>query len=1088
MLGLLEVSGRGGVVELARGRERTLLALLLLHANEPISSTRLIEELWADQQPEHSAKALQVYVSRLRKTIGAERLKTTPAGYVLHVEEGELDVHRFEQLTAEGRAALEAGDPERALRLLSEALALWRGPALADFRFDSFAQTEIRRLEELQAAARADLIEARMAGGRANGVIGELEQLVAENPLWERPRRQLMLALYRDGRQADALELYRRTRSLLADELGIDPSPELQALERAILNHDPDLRGRERTARRAVRPRGRRRLALGGLLIGVAAAAVPVTLLRAGGRAASIIPSPDAIAAIDARTNRVVAVVPVGGGPTAVAAGDDAVWVATGNNSVSRIDPATKTVRQTIPAGEGPAALAVTRNAVWVANGLEGTVSRIDPESNQLADRITAGNGPSGIAFAGGTLWVANSADGTVSRIEPISGRVTGTFPVAPGVSAIAAGFGRVWALSPPTGSVIGLDSRTGQIVARVAVGVDPAAVAAGARALWVANRADGTVSKIDPATAAVVATIRVGRGPAGVAAAPGVVWVANAADGTVSRIDPSTDALVTTIRIGNSPRGLALTPTRVYVAVRTTGLEHRGGTLRVSCPCGPGEPEDLAYPGHPRLWWIHALTNDGLVAFRRVGGVQGTELVPDLAASLPTISDGGRTYVFRLRRGIRYSTGRSVRPEDFRRAIERLFEQRVPDSALYTGIIGARRCVGRPSCDLTRGIVTDRAAGTVAFHLAAPDADFLTKLALPPAFAVPAVRTEHGPAARPATGPYRIAVYDRRSVRLVRNPKFRQWSADAQPDGFPNEIAVSFRTDGNITGVRAVERGAADLALLDPGKKGELERLARRHPARLHSNTARFTSYFFLDTRAPPFDDLRVRRALNDAFDRQTFSRLLGRGYAPTCQIFPPNFPGYKRTCPYLAGGARGLEVARRAIRSSGTAGSRVTVWVPSSAVRQGPYMVSLLNTLGYRARLKVVATDSYFPAVLDARARVQIGYIGWASMYPSAVDFIRPMFSCAGFEPASPTEKRNPSQFCVPSLDAQMDAAAKLQAADPPAAVALWQRVERRILAHAPVVPTTNPRNLDFTARRVGNYQYHPQWGVLLGQLWVK
>ena len=241
MLGLLNVSDGGRPVSLPRGKERALLALLMVHANEPIASERVIEELWPQQAPQHAAKAVQIYVSRLRSHVGRERIQTTPAGYLFRAELEEIDVARFARLAEEGRERLESGEIEAAEALLTEALALWRGDALADFRFDAFAQGEIRRLEELRTVTIMDRAEARLALGRAEDVVGELEVLVREQPLRERPRRQLMVALYQTGRQADALSLYRATRTLLAEELGLDPSPELQSLERAILNQAPEL-------------------------------------------------------------------------------------------------------------------------------------------------------------------------------------------------------------------------------------------------------------------------------------------------------------------------------------------------------------------------------------------------------------------------------------------------------------------------------------------------------------------------------------------------------------------------------------------------------------------------------------------------------------------------------------------------------------------------------------------------------------------------------------------------------------------------------------------------------------------------------
>jgi DNA-binding SARP family transcriptional activator len=246
VLGLLEVSEGDRPISLPRGKERALLGLLLAHANEPLPSERLIEELWPRRRPSNATKTVQIYVSRLRGHLGRERIRTTPAGYLLLAAPDELDAASFARLAADGRGRLEAGDAAAAEALLSQALQLWRGEALADFRFDSFAQTEVRRLEELRRSAVVDRVEARLALGRPDEVVAELETLVSEQPLWERPRRQLMLALYQTGRQADALALYRSTRTLLADELGLDPSSELQELERAILNQAPELNKSQR--------------------------------------------------------------------------------------------------------------------------------------------------------------------------------------------------------------------------------------------------------------------------------------------------------------------------------------------------------------------------------------------------------------------------------------------------------------------------------------------------------------------------------------------------------------------------------------------------------------------------------------------------------------------------------------------------------------------------------------------------------------------------------------------------------------------------------------------------------------------------
>src|ERR671937_387278 len=238
ILGPLEVYEQNCQIELGGRKQRALLGVLLLHANEPISSERLIDELWGEQPPARAHKLVQGYVSALRKVLGPARLVTRPRGSLVRVEAGELDAAEFDRLAGEARAARE---PHLIAEGLRQALALWRGPALADLRLEGFAAREAERLNELRLATLLERIEVDLELGRHAELVGELEALAAAHPLQERLRALLMLALYRSGRQADALELYRATRKLLADELGLDPSLELQRLERLVLTHDSEL-------------------------------------------------------------------------------------------------------------------------------------------------------------------------------------------------------------------------------------------------------------------------------------------------------------------------------------------------------------------------------------------------------------------------------------------------------------------------------------------------------------------------------------------------------------------------------------------------------------------------------------------------------------------------------------------------------------------------------------------------------------------------------------------------------------------------------------------------------------------------------
>ncbi|TML16844.1 MAG: AfsR/SARP family transcriptional regulator, partial [Actinobacteria bacterium] len=237
ILGPLEVVEGDRSLPLGGPRQRALLAILILRANEVVSSERLADQLWGETPPPTAAKAIQVYVSKLRKLLGEGRLLTRAPGYMVLADSSELDLSQFEQLVSRARQS----DPAAASALLREALALWRGPPLADLEYEAFAQTEISRLEELRLAVLEERIDADLTAGGHRDVLGELEALVTAHPLRERLAGQLMLALYRSGRQAEALGAYQDARRVLVEEMGLEPNPALQRLEKAILAQDPAL-------------------------------------------------------------------------------------------------------------------------------------------------------------------------------------------------------------------------------------------------------------------------------------------------------------------------------------------------------------------------------------------------------------------------------------------------------------------------------------------------------------------------------------------------------------------------------------------------------------------------------------------------------------------------------------------------------------------------------------------------------------------------------------------------------------------------------------------------------------------------------
>ena len=327
----------------------------------------------------------------------------------------------------------------------------------------------------------------------------------------------------------------------------------------------------------------------------------------------------------------------------------------------------------------------------------------------------------------------------------------------------------------------------------------------------------------------------------------------------------------------------------------------------------------------------------NGLVDFARRGGSEGTQIVPDLATSLPVITAGETRYAFQLRRGVRYSNGTLVKASDFLRAFERPFRGRSLAAQWFTSLVGADACKQRPRrCDLSQGVRTDDATGTIVFHLRRPDPDFLGSLIewapIPPG----TPNHDLGTRPVPSTGPYMIESYvPKRTLTLVRNPYFHVWSSVASPDGFPDEIVLRLSDDPRAA-VAAVERGQADLTpiLAEHTRPEELE---ARYPSRVHLHPEHATVFLFLNTRLPPFDDVRVRRAVNLAVDRAAFARSEGGPQLAqvTCQLRPPGTVGFRRYCPYTADPDRtgewkapDLARARRLVAASGTKGMRVTVW----------------------------------------------------------------------------------------------------------------------------------------------------------------
>jgi ABC-type transport system substrate-binding protein/DNA-binding SARP family transcriptional activator/DNA-binding beta-propeller fold protein YncE len=1095
ILGPLEVRAEGVPLRVAGRRQRILLAVLLLKANRPVSRSELIECVLdgGAADPEH---ALRIQVSRLRKVLKAgdePRLSATDGGYQLRVEPGELDADQFEQFVQRGCAALAADQVSDAVDLFRHAESLWRGAPLADVELEG-ARGDLDSLEERYLAAVEDRIDAELELGRHADRVAELEALVAAHPFRERLRAQQMLALYRCGRQADALAAYRQARKQLLGELGLNPGEALREIEQAILRQDPGLALPERgvpptTARR----QPRRLLPIGVALVSLAIAAIVAGALSLRQDTVTAAPFASNGLVLVSAQGRAVASIKLSAAAKGLAYGFGSVWAAEPDAGVvERVDPDTRTVRQTIAVGDGPSAVARGAGALWVVASLDGLVERIDPTTNRVVQRISVGGLPSAIAVSDDTLWITDRTNGTLLRVSTKRGRVEQKITVGRGPSCVIAAIRSLWVCNRDDGTVARIDPRTGTVVNLVPAGDAPSAAVSAGRRLWVLDDLDATTSLINTAANRVAETFPVGGAPDAGALDHGALWIADGSTGRLTRIDAQSGREQEAVRVGSQADAVVATRGGVWVAVAAGGTAHRGGTLRGTTEWGSLDSVDPAYGLHGSPLELANLTNDGLTGFDHASGAAGARLVPDLAVSLPLPVDDGRVYTFTLRRGIRYSTGALVRPLDVRRSIERSLSLPGDARSFLSAIEGARSCIEHRGCDLTRGIAIDPRAHTVTFRLTRPDPNFLYELAEPPAYVVPAdtpIRVAQTPL--PATGPYVIASFRAEGphIRLVRNRYFREWSRAAQPQGYPGVI----RWDPPPNSVAADAPGRMHDLVVSLGAPHGLSSLLTRSPSLVRVNSLPLTQFDWLNTRAKPFDDVRVRRALNYAIDRRRIAGFWGGRYsaAPTCQLLPPQLPGYGRYCPYTvhpqkAGKwiAPDLRKARSLIDASHTAGMRIEVWTtpdPPPGEREDRYVAQVLRRLGYRVTLHIAR--GYNPAAFHA----QVVTGGWSADYPAASTFLG-KFACSYFTPADTAHTVDLSEVCDRSLDRRIEATEALQQNDLAAASRAWARIDRELTDRAYWLPGVNFKDVDVVGRRVGNYQFNLLWGPIVDQLWVR
>src|SRR6188472_4252198 len=383
-----------------------------------------------------------------------------------------------------------------------------------------------------------------------------------------------------------------------------------------------------------------------------------------------------------------------------------------------------------------------------------------------------------------------------------------------------------------------------------------------------------------------------------------------------------------------------------------------KGGTLVTVANAAPSGSPDPQVNYTLQEWQLLIITHDGLVGFKRTGGKEGTKIVPDLAESIPKPTNDGKTWTFTLRKGIKFSNGETLTGADVKATFERLFKiGNSPNAGTWYNVIeGADACIKTPkTCSLSKGVVVN--GNKVTFNLTTADPEFLDKLAVPFAFILPNDTPDTNVnIPQPGTGPYKWVQYSpTKQMKVVRNTFFKEWSKDAQPEGNPDEIVQKFGLQPEAQ-VTSVENNQADW-MFDQPPADRLGELSTKYADRVHVNPLTAVWYFAFNTRIPPFNNVKARQGVNYATDRNALVKIYGgpKLAVPTCQILPPNFPGYKPYCPYTSGSATDkwtgpdMAKAQQLINASGTKGAAVKVNTTTNTVDRdlGLYFVGLLNKL---------------------------------------------------------------------------------------------------------------------------------------------
>ena len=878
ILGPLEVEDEGRTIPLAGAKQRSLLALLLLARGRAVSTDRLIDEIWDGAPPERALKNVQVYVSQLRTALGDGRLIRRERGYELKVAPGELDADRFDEIVRSASGV----EPEVAAARLHEALALFRGDPLSDLSLEPWAQPEIARLEERRLMALEARIDADLSLGRHRELVPELDALVAAHPFREHLLEQLVLALYRSGRQAEALDAYRRGATRLRNELGLEPGRGLQELEQRILRQDPMLDPPSTPAARGqARRRGWKLVLVGaGVVLFAAIGAVVVSRESRQRRLACPCPARRRDHRYVERPSRCADSVErdqVSGarvhGERQLLGVDPRRELAGADRSERRASPRAHqlTVRRRHALGprRWPQHLVQwdAARADGHRLGKRGEPLLIDERSAgrragrvRSRRRLALGGAPSGRRIAACRSGERQGAEEVHANCRP------------PMPSRF--GDGGAWVVT--FDSVKRVDAATNTIT-NTSLPPPVAEIAVGGGFAWVSNEAKGTVYKIDR-SGRIVATYETGDGARDMSYADGTLWVVNQDVGTVTGIDAATGAR-RSFRFGHPLQTLAALKGKLLVSVnpgrtyedRIDAL--KGKVARLFGPTYEFDHPDPAISGngyaHSFIFQAERATCAPLLGYPDAPPPRGQHLVPEVAAAMPTLSRDRRTYTFAVRRGFRFAppSNAPLDAQTFRFSIERALNpklgSRAPGIDFLGDLEGAQAFHAGRAAHVSGIRVRDQ---RISFTLTRPSADFLERLALPYFCPVPrdtlikadGVGVYTGPAPAGA-GPYSFSgfVWNGEYEILKRNPNYggsrpQPLDAIAFREGIDTEDAVERVERGAWTGIQDYN------ALLAPS--GEVARRFGAHVSAVASYRAfpqPVTTYLALNARSAPLSNV---------------------------------------------------------------------------------------------------------------------------------------------------------------------------------------------------------------------------------------